>query len=109
MPTSTIGRHGTAGACTAAVCSGSGGTSGLVLGAGPPARLRGRNGAAATTTGTTATSAVVDQGRRSEEHTSELQSRFDLVCRLLLEKKKYDYNEVSCAIKLRVSIHLVTH
>src|SRR5438067_9115498 len=28
---------------------------------------------------------VVD---RSEEHTSELQSRFDLVCRLLLEKKK---------------------
>src|SRR5207249_11201570 len=28
-----------------------------------------------------------DRGR-SEEHTSELQSRFDLVCRLLLEKKK---------------------
>src|SRR5699024_11771217 len=27
---------------------------------------------------------------RSEEHTSELQSRFDLVCRLLLEKKKID-------------------
>src|SRR5699024_12799806 len=27
-------------------------------------------------------------GLRSEEHTSELQSRFDLVCRLLLEKKK---------------------
>src|SRR5207247_4389226 len=27
-------------------------------------------------------------GRRSEEHTSELQSRVDLVCRLLLEKKK---------------------
>src|SRR5699024_11868492 len=26
---------------------------------------------------------------RSEEHTSELQSRFELVCRLLLEKKKY--------------------
>src|SRR5207249_5255210 len=26
-------------------------------------------------------------GQRSEEHTSELQSRFDLVCRLLLEKK----------------------
>src|SRR5207249_11136114 len=31
-------------------------------------------------------SAVVEE--RSEEHTSELQSRFDLVCRLLLEKKK---------------------
>src|SRR5699024_11257190 len=26
-------------------------------------------------------------GKRSEEHTSELQSRFDLVCRRLLEKK----------------------
>src|SRR5699024_12140766 len=31
---------------------------------------------------------MVDVGSRSEEHTSELQSRFDLVCRLLLEKKK---------------------
>src|SRR5206468_415287 len=29
-------------------------------------------------------------GNRSEEHTSELQSRSDLVCRLLLEKKKND-------------------
>src|SRR5438874_8326570 len=29
-----------------------------------------------------------DGGERSEEHTSELQSRRDLVCRLLLEKKK---------------------
>src|SRR5438094_5231004 len=28
------------------------------------------------------------QVRRSEEHTSELQSPYDLVCRLLLEKKK---------------------
>src|SRR2546428_6140666 len=28
------------------------------------------------------------RGTRSEEHTSELQSRSDLVCRLLLEKKK---------------------
>src|SRR5207249_7220864 len=31
---------------------------------------------------------LLDFGLRSEEHTSELQSRFDLVCRLLLEKKK---------------------
>src|SRR5690606_39429192 len=30
----------------------------------------------------------VDRGLRSEEHTSELQSRENLVCRLLLEKKK---------------------
>src|SRR5687768_17673463 len=29
-----------------------------------------------------------DLGQRSEEHTSELQSRLHLVCRLLLEKKK---------------------
>src|SRR5699024_12670247 len=38
----------------------------------------------------------VDRGElqglmRSEEHTSELQSRFDLVCRLLLEKKNVNY------------------
>src|SRR2546421_3865243 len=31
---------------------------------------------------------VFDTALRSEEHTSELQSRSDLVCRLLLEKKK---------------------
>src|SRR5207249_6236474 len=33
------------------------------------------------------TPARFNLARRSEEHTSELQSRFDLVCRLLLEKK----------------------
>src|SRR5437588_3878762 len=32
-------------------------------------------------------------GPRSEEHTSELQSHSDLVCRLLLEKKKKKRNE----------------
>src|SRR2546422_5736287 len=32
--------------------------------------------------------ACVREGARSEEHTSELQSRLHLVCRLLLEKKK---------------------
>src|SRR5260370_4031285 len=31
-------------------------------------------------------------GGRSEEHTSELQSHLNLVCRLLLEKKKEKYN-----------------
>src|SRR5438309_8365349 len=31
---------------------------------------------------------VADRALRSEEHTSELQSQFHLVCRLLLEKKK---------------------
>src|SRR5207247_11099502 len=34
---------------------------------------------------------------RSEEHTSELQSRVDLVCRLLLEKKKTEANMQSTA------------
>src|SRR5690349_23730457 len=34
---------------------------------------------------------VARDGHRSEEHTSELQSRRDLVCRLLLEKKKYKF------------------
>src|SRR5207247_6238366 len=32
---------------------------------------------------------------RSEEHTSELQSRVDLVCRLLLEKKKKKKNNIT--------------
>src|SRR5438874_8154397 len=35
---------------------------------------------------------------RSEEHTSELQSRRDLVCRLLLEKKKED-GDSACKLK----------
>src|SRR5699024_11391506 len=40
--------------------------------------------------------AARDNDKRSEEHTSELQSRFDLVCRLLLEKKnKYTTITVS--------------
>src|SRR5207247_4338011 len=34
----------------------------------------------------------LDGDLRSEEHTSELQSRVDLVCRLLLEKKKENIN-----------------
>src|SRR2546422_2665481 len=41
------------------------------------------------TTGTTL--GTIDPGDRSEEHTSELQSRLHLVCRLLLEKKKRIY------------------
>src|SRR5260221_6148020 len=36
---------------------------------------------------------------RSEEHTSELQSHSDLVCRLLLEKKKIDVDA------LKISLH----
>src|SRR2546428_8316467 len=40
----------------------------------------------------------VDDAQRSEEHTSELQSRSDLVCRLLLEKKK----KRSCCRRVRI-------
>src|SRR5699024_11534464 len=40
---------------------------------------------------------------RSEEHTSELQSRFDLVCRLLLEKKKYVNETIMYYDKLKLS------
>src|SRR2546430_11457392 len=36
------------------------------------------------------TSVLCDAQERSEEHTSELQSQSNLVCRLLLEKKKND-------------------
>src|SRR2546422_5290947 len=35
------------------------------------------------------------KGPRSEEHTSELQSRLHLVCRLLLEKKKQRQNDTA--------------
>src|SRR3712207_7885307 len=35
---------------------------------------------------------------RSEEHTSELQSRQYLVCRLLLEKKKNSHDNIACAV-----------
>src|SRR2546422_7502453 len=38
--------------------------------------------------------------RRSEEHTSELQSRLHLVCRLLLEKKKYAWMTTSTRLYL---------
>src|SRR2546429_4220384 len=40
---------------------------------------------------------------RSEEHTSELQSRLHLVCRLLLEKKKYDDLVLQANDSLRTS------
>src|SRR5688500_19565527 len=40
---------------------------------------------------------LVEQlGERSEEHTSELQSPCNLVCRLLLEKKTNKFNAISC-------------
>src|SRR5260221_2726977 len=40
---------------------------------------------------------------RSEEHTSELQSHSDLVCRLLLEKKKKAIASISIVINIQMS------
>ena len=48
----------------------------------------------------------IEDGFRSEEHTSELQSRFDLVCRLLLEKKKNKKNEIKKYILGRYKTHI---
>src|SRR2546429_1689807 len=48
---------------------------------------------------------VPGEPRRSEEHTSELQSRLHLVCRLLLEKKKKeDLNGIQCCKNTRQSL-----
>src|SRR2546428_1537140 len=44
--------------------------------------------------------------RRSEEHTSELQSRSDLVCRLLLEKKKQALVPTPQSVGLSLSWYL---
>src|SRR4029453_19650251 len=47
-----------------------------------------------------------ESGVRSEEHTSELQSHSDLVCRLLLEKKKYTTSLLTPAVRVfRWSTH----
>src|SRR5688500_19958707 len=42
---------------------------------------------------------TVEHVRRSEEHTSELQSPCNLVCRLLLEKKKKYVNSICKSVK----------
>src|SRR5256885_9372214 len=44
------------------------------------------------------------EGTRSEEHTSELQSPCNLVCRLLLEKKKFDIQMISTQTPLALSM-----
>src|SRR2546430_9807351 len=44
---------------------------------------------------------VGDEGIRSEEHTSELQSQSNLVCRLLLEKKKNSCMTIFASLTLK--------
>src|SRR5438105_12158937 len=46
-------------------------------------------------------------GRRSEEHTSELQSRVDLVCRLLLEKKKKNNKKYKNKTKKKIDKRII--
>src|SRR5689334_23868370 len=46
---------------------------------------------------------------RSEEHTSELQSQFHLVCRLLLEKKKKKPNKLSSQFNHHTQLHTQSH
>ena len=46
---------------------------------------------------------------RSEEHTSELQSRSDLVCRLLLEKKKKNNTHTHTIISKYITKKLNSH
>src|SRR5205809_4577773 len=41
-----------------------------------------------------------EKAERSEEHTSELQSRLHLVCRLLLEKKNNNYDRSDAILKV---------
>src|SRR5699024_11686446 len=49
--------------------------------------------------GQNALATQAQRATRSEEHTSELQSRFDLVCRLLLEQKNKQRNK-PCTVKV---------
>src|SRR5260221_4051223 len=58
------------------------------------ARLRGARAA-----GRVPSAAAAASAPRSEEHTSELQSHSDLVCRLLLEKKKKQKNRTCTPVR----------
>src|SRR5256886_12014618 len=82
--------------------------------------FRSQIAATASTTGTytvivgtndgTVSARNTDTGSRSEEHTSELQSQSNLVCRLLLEKKKKNKElDAECnAIVLTSSLYMPT-
>src|SRR2546426_5966443 len=80
FPYTTLFRSPDAGAEAAGGerCAGGGGERSALATAGPEAAAAARIGPA-----------------RSEEHTSELQSPCNLVCRLLLEKKKYNEKKLS--------------
>src|SRR5438105_11411328 len=50
------------------------------------------------------TAGKIFTNNRSEEHTSELQSRVDLVCRLLLEKKKKKNKNIKTQIQVQHNV-----
>src|SRR2546422_8491546 len=57
---------------------------------------------------TSSMNSLVVRWNRSEEHTSELQSRLHLVCRLLLEKKKREHDTAGTDSALsRAYLHLL--
>src|SRR2546429_1094477 len=71
----------------------------------PPSRWR----APAWATSASPWAASCLPARRSEEHTSELQSRLHLVCRLLLEKKKQHHTQRDLLRSQTRTVHLQTH
>src|SRR5207249_8254072 len=80
---------------------------GLAAGRGPKLSWR-SNSASVESVKTKAAAEIrasTTESTRSEEHTSELQSRFDIVCRLLLEKK----NKQSFASKLLKQVMKLCH
>src|SRR5438105_8460929 len=84
--------------------------AGACAGGAAPARAAGRAAAAAFAGALRRAAAVAGPATaprpvRSEEHTSELQSRVDLVCRLLLEKKKKKKRKECTRTKIHNSTH----
>src|SRR2546421_7645130 len=72
----------------AAAPAGGGGGGGTAAGAAPAAEEKTEFTVILKSAGEKKIQVIKEIRARSEEHTSELQSRSDLVCRLLLEKKK---------------------
>src|SRR3712207_7174597 len=72
----------------------------------PPPRCAGRSSPRPTTPWTSSPAPGGTRPTRSEEHTSELQSRQYLVCRLLLEKKNNDALALSCLGQVSIQYRL---
>src|SRR2546428_9818384 len=70
----------------------------------PISNDRGRSSANTTTGCPPSFSRATGRRRRSEEHTSELQSRSDIVCRLLLEKNKKLYINLPTSVLINEKI-----